>query len=164
MSTITTLVWAELLYRLYPDVDVVTDDQQWMNGHVKPPIIQLETDIVSEKTHTPQAVRIIEDVGLIFRFKKVEDPGAQQPYIQIDVELLRAYLRKHKYQVASQAHKTLLVLQEPTIKTFKDRVEFECRYSYLLNTDSADISLPGEKKPEKINHFYVKSDGEEIEA
>ena len=161
MSDLTTLVWAELLYSLYPDIYVVTDEQQWMNGHVNPPVIQLETDIVSENTHTPQAVRIIEDVGLTFRFKKVENPGAQQPYITIDVELLRKYLRKHRYCIASREHKTMLVLQEPSIQYFKDRIEFECRYSYLLSTN---IDLPNEEKPEKINDFYIEANGEEVKV
>ncbi len=161
MSGITTLVWAELLYRLYPDIRVIEDTEQWMNGHVNPPAILLETDIVSEKTHTPQSARIIEDVGLVFRFKKIEDPSVEQPYEKIDVELLRSYLRKHRYCVASKAHQMMLVLQEPSIQPFKDRVEFECRYSYLLSTK---IELPGEEKPEKIHHFYVDANGKEVEA
>ncbi|MED0757409.1 hypothetical protein P4S93_18040 [Aneurinibacillus thermoaerophilus] len=161
MSEISKLVWAELLYQLYPEIPIIQDDELWMNGHVNPPVILLETDIVSEKMHTSQSARIIEDVGLIFRFKKIEDPSVGQPYVKIDVEMLRSYLRKHRYCIASKAHKTMLVLQEPSIQSFKDRIEFECRYSYLLSTN---IELPGEKKPEKINHFYVEVNGEEVEA
>ncbi|MBN6186314.1 hypothetical protein JQN58_04855 [Aneurinibacillus sp. BA2021] len=162
MSGITHLVWAELLYRLYPNVPVVEDNELWASGHVNPPVILLETDIVSEKTHTPQSARIIEDVGLVFQFKKVEEPDDSGPYTKIDIELLRAYLRKHRYCIASQAHQMQLVLQEPSVRSFNDRVEFECRYSYLLHTN---IDLPGDKKPEKINHFYVETNDEkEVEA
>lgn len=77
--------WAEIVRGVYPDLTILRDRTQWLAGNFDTPSVFIETDLVSDKTHTPRADRVVEDVGLVFHFDKErvteEDEGEPIPLI-----------------------------------------------------------------------------------
>lgn len=159
MMDVGLKAWAEIVRRVYPDLPILRDRSRWMAGDFERPSVFMETDLVSDRVHTPQADRIIEDVGLVFHFDKErlseEDEGEPIPF---DLTPFFTYLRQKRFCVASDRFGIMLVMEPPQLRPKADQVEFTCRYSYLLHVDR--VSETGEK----INHFYIEHEGKEINA
>lgn len=68
MMDVGLKAWAELVQRIYPELPILRDRSRWLAGQFDRPSVFIETDLVSDKTHTPRADRIIEDVGLVFHY------------------------------------------------------------------------------------------------
>jgi len=151
--------WAEVLRRVYPDLTILRDRSQWLAGDFERPSVFIETALVSDRVHTPQADRIIEDVGLVFHFDKErlaeEDEGEPIPF---DLTPFFTYLRQKRFCVASERFGIMMVMEPPQLRPKADQVEVTCRYSYLLHVDR--VSEMGEK----INHFYIEHEGKVIDA
>ncbi|RAW18496.1 hypothetical protein DC345_05035 [Paenibacillus taichungensis] len=148
-------VWAEIVRYVYPDLAILRDRTQWLAGNFERPSVFIETDLVSDKTHTPRANRIVEDVGLVFHFDKErvteEDEGEPIPF---DLAPLFAFLRQKKYLYASKRFGVALVMEPPRNRPEKDRVEVTCRYSYLLSVPKLPVP--------KINEFHIGYEGKEL--
>jgi hypothetical protein len=157
-------VWAEIIKRIYPDLSIIRDQSTWQSGQYKRPSVYIETDLVSEKTHTPQSVRIIEDVGLVFHYdvERIDENDKGEP-IPMDLAPFFLYLRQNRYCVASQRFNTMLVIEPPRTREKSDQMEVTFRYSYLLHVPKPTTTVDG-KEIMKINDFYVNANGEEVEA
>ncbi|MCI1776573.1 MULTISPECIES: hypothetical protein [Paenibacillus] len=140
--------WAEIVRQVYPDLPILRDRTQWLAGSFERPSVFIETDLVSDKVHTPRADRIIEDVGLVFHFDKErmteEDEGEPIPF---DLTPFFTFLRKRRFCYSSQRFGVALVIEPPRTRPEKDRIEVTFRYSYLL-------AVPKDPVP-KINEFYI---------
>ncbi|MCM3292403.1 hypothetical protein M3661_19975 [Paenibacillus sp. MER 180] len=159
MMDVGLKAWAEIVRRVYPDLPILRDRSRWMAGDFERPSVFIETDLVSDRVHTPQADRIIEDVGLVFHFDKerVAEEDEGEP-IAFDLTPFFTYLRQKRFCVASERFGIMMVIEPPQLRPKADQVEFTCRYSYLLHVDR--VSETGEK----INHFYIEHEGKEINA
>ncbi|MED0675867.1 hypothetical protein [Aneurinibacillus thermoaerophilus] len=156
MMDIGKKAWVEIINRIYPDLPVIRDKDTWLTGQFKRPSVFIETDLVSEKVHTPQSVRVIEDVGLVFHYdyekEKEEDKGEPIPF---DLSPFFLYLRQERYCVGPQKHGIMLVVDPPRTREKSDQIEIICRYSYLLHIPK-HTTTPGGKEIQKINHFCVE--------
>lgn len=123
-------------------------------GQFDRPSVFIETDLVSDKAHTPRADRIIEDVGLVFHYDTVhsgaEDAG--EP-VSLDLSPFFLYLRQQRFCVASQRFGIMMVIEAPRTRSLNDRTEVTFRYSYLLHVPKQHETSGGTTK--KINDFYV---------
>lgn len=141
--------WAEIVRHVYPDLTILRDRTQWLAGNFDTPSVFIETDLVSDKTHTPRADRIVEDVGLVFHFDKErvteEDVGEPIPF---DLAPLFTFLRQQRFCYASKRFGVALVMEPPRNRPEKDRIEFTCRYSYLLMVPKSELS--------QINNFFIE--------
>ncbi|MCI1696899.1 hypothetical protein [Aneurinibacillus aneurinilyticus] len=157
-------VWGETIQRIYPDLFIFDDQATWNSGQFVRPSVFVETDLVSEKTHTPQSIRIIEDVGLVFHYDRErisqEDKGEPIPF---DLSPFFLYLRQNRYCIASQRFKTMLVVEPPRTREKSDQMEITFRYSYLLHVPKRTVTDDG-KEIMKINDFYVEANGQEVKA
>ncbi|PAD31900.1 hypothetical protein [Paenibacillus sp. 7523-1] len=142
--------WAEIIRHVYPVLTILRDRTQWLAGNFDTPSVFIETDLVSDKVHTPRADRIVEDVGLVFHFDKErvteEDEGEPIPF---DLTPLFNYLRQQRFCYASKRFGVALVIEPPRTRSEKDRIEVTFRYSYLL-------AVPKEPVP-KINSFFIQT-------
>ncbi|MCM3206391.1 hypothetical protein [Paenibacillus illinoisensis] len=140
--------WAEIVRHVYPDLTILRDRTQWLAGNFDIPSVFIETDLVSDKVHTPRADRIIEDVGLVFHFDKErvteEDEGEPIPF---DLTPLFTYLRQQRFCYPSKRFGVALVIEPPRTRPEKDRIEVTFRYSYLLSVPKAPVP--------KINEFHI---------
>ncbi|WP_258170221.1 MULTISPECIES: hypothetical protein [unclassified Paenibacillus] len=140
--------WAEIVRLVYPDLTILRDKTQWLAGNFDTPSVFIETDLVSVKTHTPRADRIVEDVGLVFHFDKErvteEDEGEPIPF---DLAPLFTFLRQKRFCYASKRFGVALVMEPPRTRREKNRVEITIRYTYLLK-------VPKRVVP-KISRFYI---------
>lgn len=164
MIDIGKKVWLEVIKRIYPGLPVIRDQAIWKSGQFKRPSAFIETDLISEKTHTPQSIRIIEDVGLVFHYDieriSQEDKGEPIPF---DLSPFFLYLRQNRYCIASQRFKTMLVVEPPRTREKSDQMEITFRYSYLLHVPKRTVTDDG-KEIMKINDFYVEANGQEVKA
>ncbi|WP_229522490.1 hypothetical protein [Paenibacillus monticola] len=156
--------WAEIVQQVYPDLPILRDRSLWQAGQFERPSVFVETDLVSDKAHTPRADRIIEDVGMVFHFdmerSEIEDQGEPVP---LDLAPFFLYLRQRRFCVASQRFGIMMVIEAPRTRELKDRTEVTLRYSYLLHVPK--LLVNGEGIPvEKINEFHTAYEGEEHEA
>lgn len=156
--------WAEIVRRVYPDLTILRDRSRWLAGDFERPSVFIETDLVSDRVHTPQADRIIEDVGLVFHFDKErlteEDEGEPIPY---DLTPFFTYLRQKRFCVASERFGIMMVIEPPQLRPKADKVEVTCRYSYLVHVPKLLVSDDG-SPIERINNFYISHNGEEFNA
>lgn len=148
MTDVGLKAWAEIVRRVYPDLSIIRNRSKWLAGDFELPAVFIETDLVSDKVHTPRADRIIEDVGLVFHFDKErvteEDEGEPIPF---DLMPFFTFLRQQRFCYASKKFGVALVIEPPRTRPEKDRIEVTCRYSYLINVKK----LPSEK----ITKFYI---------
>lgn len=156
--------WAEIVRHVYPDLPILRDRSRWMAGDFERPSVFIETDLVSDRVHTPQADRIMEDVGLVFHFDKErlteEDEGEPIPF---DLTPFFTYLRQKRFCVASDRFGIMLVMEPPQLRPKADQVEVTCRYSYLLHVPK--LLVNDDVSPiERINNFYISHNGEEFNA
>lgn len=140
--------WAEIVRHVYPDLTILRDRTQWLAGNFDTPSVFIETDLVSDKVHTPRADRIVEDVGLVFHFDKErvteEDEGEPIP---VDLTPLFTFLRQKRFCYPSKRFGVALVIEPPRTRPEKDRIEVTFRYSYLLCVPKAPVP--------KINEFHI---------
>lgn len=140
--------WAEIVRQVYPDLPILRDHNQWLAGNFERPSVFIETDLVSDKVHTPRADKIIEDVGLVFHYDKErvteEDEGEPIPF---DPTPFLTFLRQRRFCYSSQRFGVALVIEPPRTRPKKDQIELTFRYSYLL-------SVPKMPVP-KINEFHI---------
>ncbi|MBG9735798.1 hypothetical protein [Paenibacillus alvei] len=164
MMDVGLKAWAEIVRRVYPDLPILRDRSRWMAGDFERPSVFIETDLVSDRVHTPQADRIIEDVGLVFHFDKErvaeEDEGEPIPY---DLTPFFTYLRQKRFCVASERFGIMMVIEPPQLRPKADQVEVTCRYSYLLHVPKLLVNDDG-SPIERINKFYISHNGEEFDA
>lgn len=141
-------VWAEIVRQVYPDLSILRDRSQWLAGDFELPSVFIETDLVSDRVHTPRADRIIEDVGLVFHFDKErvteEDEGEPLPF---DLTPFFTFLRQQRFNYASKKFGIAMVIEPPRTRPHKDKVEVTFRYSYLLNVPKIPV--------QKINEFNI---------
>lgn len=158
------MAWAEIVRRVYPDLPILRDKEQWQAGNFERPSVFMETSLVSDKVYSPRANRIIEDVGLVFHYDKErvaeEDEGEPIP---LDLSPFFLHLRQQRYNVASRRYGVALVIEPPRIRNKSDQAEVTFRYSYLIHVPKLLIRDDG-RPIEKINHFYVAHNGEEFDA
>lgn len=150
--------WAELIRRLYPELPIIRDQSTWQTGQFSRPSVYIETDIISERTHTPGAVRIIEDVGLVFHHDQQKDGANKGEPIPFDLEPLIISLRQSRYCLVSAKYAVQLILEPPSVRNHRDKTELTCRYSYLFHVPKPSINSNGQPV-EKINEFYIESEG-----
>ncbi|MEK4351105.1 hypothetical protein MKX41_09680 [Paenibacillus sp. FSL R5-0475] len=147
--------WAELVKRIYPELPILRDRSLWLAGQFDRPSVFIETDLVSDKAHTPQADRIIEDVGLVFHYNShrsgAEDAGEPVP---IDISPFFLYLRQRRFCVVSQRFGIMMVIEAPRTRPMNDRMEVTFRYSYLLHVTKLMIKDEGQYV-QKINEFFI---------
>lgn len=121
--------WAEIVQRVYPDLPILRDRSKWLAGQFERPSVFVETDLVSDKAHTPRADRIIEDVGLVFHYdmQRADDQAQGEP-VPFDLSPFFLYLRQQRFCVASQRFGIMLVIEAPRTRPLKDRTEVTFRY------------------------------------
>ncbi|ASA21960.1 hypothetical protein [Paenibacillus donghaensis] len=155
MMDVGLKAWAEIVQQVYPDLPILRDRSRWLAGQFDRPSVFIETDLVSDKAHTPRADRIIEDVGLVFHYdmQRVDDQDQGEP-VPFDLSPFFLYLRQQRFCVASQRFGIMLVIEAPRTRPLKDRTEVTFRYSYLLHVPKPAV--------EKINTFYTQFNGKEL--
>jgi hypothetical protein len=81
MMDVGLKAWADIVKRVYPDLPILRDKSKWLAGQFDRPSVFIETDLVSDNTHTPQSNRIIEDVGLVFHYdiERIGDEEKGEP-------------------------------------------------------------------------------------
>ncbi|UQZ34603.1 hypothetical protein C2I18_14365 [Paenibacillus sp. PK3_47] len=161
MMDVGLKAWAELVQRVYPELPILRNRSLWMAGQYERPSVFIETDLVSDKAHTPQADRIIEDVGLVFHYdsdrSRAESAGEPVP---LDISPFFLYLRQQRFCVASQRFGIMMVIEAPRTRAMNDRMEVTFRYSYLLHVPK--LLVNGDGSPvAKIKDFYTIYEGEE---
>lgn len=156
--------WAELVKQVYPDLPILRNRSRWLAGQFDRPSVFIETDLVSDKAHTPRADRIIEDVGLVFHYDSdrsgTEEAGEPIPF---DLSPFFLYLRQQRFCVASQRFGIMMVIEAPRTRPLNDRLEVTFRYSYLLHVPKLLVNRDGSPVA-KINDFYSDYEGEEHQA
>ncbi|KHL94550.1 hypothetical protein QW71_17240 [Paenibacillus sp. IHB B 3415] len=156
MMDVGLKAWAELVQRIYPELPILRDRSLWLAGQFDRPSVFIETDLVSDKAHTPRADRIIEDVGLVFHYDAersgAEDAGEPVP---LDLFPFFLYLRQQRFCVASQRFGIMMVIEAPRTRPLNDRIEVTFRYSYLLHVPKTLVN--GDGSPvEKVNDFFIE--------
>jgi hypothetical protein len=131
-------VWIEIINQAFPTLPILLDKDQWLNGKNELPYAYLEVESVSESFHSATANKLVEDVGIIFHF---------EPPTAFDLSPLFAFLRKERFAVVSSDRQIMLIIDNPKIREKKNRIEFVCRYNYL-------VSIPKDTVP-KIQEFIV---------
>lgn len=147
--------WAEIVRHVYPDMTILRDRTQWLAGNFERPSVFIETDLVSDKTHTPRADRIVEDAGLVFHFdmERIAEEDEGEP-IPFDLTPLFTFIRQQRFCYASKRFGVALVMEPPRTRPEKDRIEITCRYSYLLSVPKVPVP--------KINEFHIGYEGKEL--
>lgn len=147
--------WAEIVQQIYPDLPILRDRSLWQAGQFERPSVFVETDLVSDKVHTPMADRIIEDVGLVFHFdmERIGEEDQGEP-IPLDLAPFFLFLRQRRFCVASKRFGIMMVIEAPRTRELKDRIEVTFRYSYLLYVPKLLIKDNGQPVG-KINDFYI---------
>ncbi|KTD88176.1 hypothetical protein [Paenibacillus etheri] len=148
--------WAEIVQRIYPELPILRDRSLWLAGQFDRPSVFIETDLVSDKAHTPQADRIVEDVGLVFHYdidhSVVEEDGEPIP---LDLSPFFLYLRQRRFCVVSHRFGIIMVIEAPRTRPQNDRMEVTFRYSYLLHVPK--LLVNGDGSPvDKINEFFIE--------
>ncbi|WP_341161162.1 hypothetical protein [Paenibacillus sp. FSL H7-0716] len=143
------------MQRIYPELPILRDRSLWLAGQFDRPSVFIETDLVSDKAHTPRADRIIEDVGLVFHYdterRGAEDAGEPVP---LDLSPFFLYLRQQRFCVVSQRFGIMMVIEAPRIRPMNDRMEVTFRYSYLLHIPKLMIIDDGQQL-QKIDEFRI---------
>ncbi|MFD5020239.1 hypothetical protein ACFWMP_15155 [Paenibacillus sp. NPDC058367] len=156
MMDVGLKAWAELVQRIYPELPILRDRSLWLAGQFDLPSVFIETDLVSDKAHTPRADRIIEDVGLVFHYdidrSVVEEDGEPIP---LDLSPFFLYLRQRRFCVASQRFGIMMVVEAPRTRPMNDRMEVTFRYSYLLHVPKLLLNSNGSPVA-KINDFFIE--------
>ncbi|KGE17569.1 hypothetical protein [Paenibacillus wynnii] len=164
MMDVGLKAWAELVQQVYPELPILRDRSLWLAGQFDRPSVFIETDLVSDKAHTPRADRIIEDVGLVFHYDSdrsgAEDAGEPVP---LHLSPFFLYLRQRRFCVASQRFGIMMVIEAPRMRPLTDRMEVTFRYSYLLHVPKLLVNIDGSPVA-KINDFYTNYEGEEQQA
>lgn len=155
MMDVGLKAWAEIVQQVYPELPILRDRSLWQAGQFERPSVFMETDLVSDKVHTPRADRIIEDVGLVFHFdiERIGEEDQGEP-IPLDLAPFFLFLRQRRFCVASQRFGIMMVIEAPRTRELKDRTEVTFRYSYLLHVPKLLIKDDGQSV-EKINDFYI---------
>ncbi|MEK5376563.1 hypothetical protein [Paenibacillus sp. FSL P2-0173] len=164
MMDVGVKAWAEIVRRVYPDLSILRDRSKWLAGDFELPAVFIETDLVSDKVHTPRADRIIEDVGLVFHYDKerVDEQDEGEP-IPLDLNPFFMYLRQRRFNVPSKRFGVVLVIEPPRTRKKADQVEVTFRYSYLLHVPKATVN-DGGSPIQKINNFYIEHEGKELDV
>ncbi|KAA1180913.1 hypothetical protein [Paenibacillus sp. B2(2019)] len=156
MMDVGLKAWAELVQRIYPELPILRDRSLWLAGQFDRPSVFIETDLVSDKAHTPRADRIIEDVGLVFHYdidrNIVEEAGEPVP---LDLSPFFLYLRQRRFCVVSQRFRIMMVIEAPRTRPQNDRMEVTFRYSYLIHVPKLIIKDDGQSV-QKINEFFIE--------
>jgi hypothetical protein len=156
MMDVGLKAWAEIVQRIYPELPILRDRSLWLAGQFDRPSVFIETDLVSDKAHTPQADRIVEDVGLVFHYdidrSVVEEDGEPIP---LDLSPFFLYLRQRRFCVASQRFGIMMVVEAPRTRPMNDRMEVTFRYSYLLHVPKLLLNSNGSPVA-KINDFFIE--------
>lgn len=164
MMDVGLKAWAELVQRIYPELPILRDRSLWLAGQFDRPSVFIETDLVSDKAHTPRADRIIEDVGLVFHYDTersgAEDAGEPVP---LDLTPFFLFLRQRRFCVVSERFGVMLVVETPRTRSMNDQMEVTFRYSYLLHVPKLLVNSDG-SPVSKINDFYSDYEGEEHQA
>ncbi|OAB34123.1 hypothetical protein [Paenibacillus glacialis] len=155
MMDVGLKAWAEIVQQVYPELPILRDRSLWQAGQFERPSVFVETDLVSDKVHTPMADRIIEDVGLVFHFdmERIGEEDQGEP-IPLDLAPFFLFLRQRRFCVASKRFGIMMVIEAPRTRELKDRTEVTFRYSYLLHVPKLLIKDDGQPV-EKINDFYI---------
>jgi|GEM_PF-748160 len=155
MMDVGLKAWAEIVQQIYPDLPILRDRSLWQAGQFERPSVFVETDLVSDKVHTPMADRIIEDVGLVFHFdmERIGEEDQGEP-IPLDLAPFFLFLRQRRFCVASKRFGIMMVIEAPRTRELKDRIEVTFRYSYLLYVPKLLIKDNGQPVG-KINDFYI---------
>ncbi|MEK4237498.1 hypothetical protein [Paenibacillus sp. FSL H7-0714] len=155
MMDVGLKAWAELVQRIYPELPIFRDRSLWLAGQFDRPSVFIETDLVSDKAHTPRADRIIEDVGLVFHYdidrSVAEEDGEPIP---IDLSPFFLYLRQRRFCVVSQRFGIMMVIEAPRTRPQNDRMEVTFRFSYLIHVPKLIIKDDGQSV-QKINEFCI---------
>ncbi|MDO7908430.1 hypothetical protein Q5741_18680 [Paenibacillus sp. JX-17] len=146
--------WAEIVKQVYPDLPILRDKSNWQAGQFQRPSVFIETDLVSDKVHTPGADRMIEDIGLVFHHAAASESENEGEPIELDLTPFFDYLRRQRFCVASKRFNVMLVIEAPRTRQLKDRVEVTFRYSYLLKVEKQPV--------DKINEIYLGFEGKEL--
>ncbi|AJS59205.1 hypothetical protein [Paenibacillus sp. IHBB 10380] len=162
MMDVGLKAWADIVQQVYPELPILRDRSLWLAGQFERPSVFVETDLVSDKVHTPRADRIIEDVGLVFHFdfERIGEEDQGEP-IPLDLAPFFLYLRQRRFCVSSQRFGIMMVVEAPRTRELKDKTEVTFRYSYLLHIPKLLIKDDGQPV-EKINDFYIDNDEREL--
>ncbi|AIQ24260.1 hypothetical protein NSQ90_16040 [Paenibacillus sp. FSL H7-0737] len=156
MMDVGLKAWAELVQRIYPELPILRDRSLWLAGQFDRPSVFIETDLVSDKAHTPRADRIIEDVGLVFHYdidrSVVEEDGEPIP---LDLSPFFLYLRQRRFCVVSKRFGIMMVIEAPRTRPQNDRMEVTFRYSFLTHVPKLMIRDDG-RQIQKINDFFIE--------
>ncbi|MGR6764642.1 hypothetical protein ACU1JV_22840 [Paenibacillus sp. T2-29] len=163
MMDVGLKAWAEIVRRVFPELSILRDRSKWLAGDFKLPAVFIETDLVSDKVHTPRADRIIEDVGLVFHYDKERADEQDEEPIPLDLDPFFTYLRQQRFNVPSKRFGVVLVIEPPRTRKKADQVEVTFRYSYLLSVPKPLVNDDG-SPIQKINNFYISHNGEEFDA
>lgn len=157
MMDVGLKAWAEIVKRVYPDLPILRDKSKWLAGQFDRPSVFIETDLVSDKVHTPQSNRIIEDVGLVFHYdiERIGDEDKGEP-IPLDLSPFFLFLRQQRFCVVSERFGVILVVETPRTRPMNDQMEVTFRYSYLLHVPKLLVNSDGSPVA-KINDFFIES-------
>lgn len=164
MMDVGLKAWADIVKRVYPDLPILREKSKWLAGQFDRPSVFIETDLVSDKTHTPQSNRIIEDVGLVFHYdiERIGDEDKGEP-IPLDLSPFFLFLRQRQFCVVSERFGVMLVVETPRTRPMNNQMEVTFRYSYLLHVPKLLVNSDG-SPVSKINDFYSDYEGEEHQA
>lgn len=155
MMDVGLKAWAELVQRIYPGLPILRDRSLWLAGQFDRPSVFIETDLVSDKAHTPRSDRIIEDVGLVFHYDS-DRSGAEdsEEPIPLDLSPFFMYLRQSRFCVVSERFGIMMVVESPRMRPLNDRIELTFRYSFLTHVPK----LFRDEMVNKIKNFIVDID------
>jgi hypothetical protein len=158
MMDVGLKAWADIVKRVYPDLPILRDKSKWLAGQFDRPSVFIETDLVSDNTHTPQSNRIIEDVGLVFHYdiERIGDEEKGEP-IPLDLSPFFLFLRQRRFCVVSSRFGVMLVIETPRTRPTNDRMEVTFRFSYLIHVPKLIIKDDGQSV-QKINEFFIDPD------
>ncbi|MBA4534416.1 hypothetical protein [Brevibacillus halotolerans] len=136
----------DLFHEMYPEYDILCEQEEWLSTNFEPPCIFLQTEVVTEQLYSSTSYIAIVDAGIVLHHPKEE--GVYQP---ITTEPLRRYLRKEKYSYRSSSSGLFINIDSDSfdIRTDKkDRTEITFRFEYIGSLDK--------DKQEKIQEFNIE--------
>lgn len=136
----------DLVHEAYPDLEIMTEYEEWLAGKFQPPIAFVQTQAVTERGNTLTSYKVIADAGIVLHHRK--EKGVFQP---ISTEPLRSILRRERYGYKGKTDGLYIDIDPSTldIRTEKkDRTEITFRFEYTQVIPKESV--------EKINFFDIE--------
>lgn len=143
---LSTLI--DLVQEAYPQISIISQLGEWMEGTFSLPSAFVMTQTISEKGNSLTSYKVICEATIMLHY-----PLEQEKQVPLSTGVLRDLLRKQRYSYRGK-NKLLLDIDPNTFSVNtekKERAEIIFRYEYLMPVRREQV--------EKIAIFDVKEDG-----